>query len=265
MVTNSGTGHTSGTVTVTESLPATGLTAVSMLGSNWTCAQTAGPCTRSDALAAGSSYEPITVTVNVSSTAPASVTNTVSVSGGGETNTANDQATDATTITSTSTGTATSIWSDSAAPKTAWQSDSSVTLGVKFRSDVSGNITGIRFYKGAGNNGTHIGLLYSSSGTLLGQATFSGETASGWQQVNFSTPVAIAASTTYVAAYFSTSGYAHDLGYFTSTGVDNAPLHALRSGVDGPNGVYAYDASPLFPASSAGDPNYWADVVFSAH
>ena len=137
--------------------------------------------------------------------------------------------------------------------------------GVKFRSDVSGNITGIRFYKGAGNNGTHIGLLYSASGALLAQATFSGETASGWQQVNFSTPVEIAANTTYVAAYFSTTGFAYDPGYFTSAGVDNAPLHALRTGVDGLNGVYAYGASAVFPASSYGNTNYWVDVVFSAH
>jgi uncharacterized repeat protein (TIGR01451 family) len=263
--TNSGNAPTSGTVTVTETLPATGLTAVSMLGTNWTCTQPAGPCSRSDVLAAGSSYEPIAMTVNVSSTAPASVTNTVSVSGGGETNTGNDQATDPTTITATSSGTAVSIWPATAAPGTPWNSDSAATMGVKFRSDVSGSITGIRFYKGAGNNGTHIGLLYSASGTLLGQATFSGETASGWQQVSFPTPVAIAANTVYVAAYFSTSGYARDMWYFLNTGVDNAPLHALQSGVDGPNGAYAYGASPVFPASSYDDTNYWADVVFSAH
>jgi len=98
-------------------------------------------------------------------------------------------------------------------PATPWVADGNpVTLGVKFRSDVSGNVTGIRFYKGSGNNGSHIGLLYSSTGALLAQATFTGETASGWQQVNFSSSVAISANTTYVAAYFSTSGYANTSG-----------------------------------------------------
>ena len=43
---------------------------------------------------------------------------------------------------------------------------------MKFRSDVAGTITGIRFYKGAANTGSYIGLLYSSSGTLLAQATY---------------------------------------------------------------------------------------------
>ena len=74
---------TSGTVTVTETVP-TGLTLVSMAGTGWTCPGTsANNCTRSDVLAAGASYPPITVTVNVAANAPAPVTNQVSVSGGG--------------------------------------------------------------------------------------------------------------------------------------------------------------------------------------
>jgi uncharacterized protein (TIGR03437 family) len=141
--------------------------------------------------------------------------------------------------------------------------DNPITLGVKFRSDVSGSVTGVRFYKGSGNNGTHIGMLYSSTGALLAQATFTGETASGWQQVNFSSPVAISANTTYVAAFFSNSGHAGDGGYFTSKGLDNAPLHALKSGVDGPNGLYMYGSAPLFPSQSWADSNYWVDIVFS--
>jgi hypothetical protein len=81
-VTNgSGAGPTSGTATVTEILPA-GLTLASMAGTGWTC--TAAPtCTRSDALNGGSSYPAITVTVNVSATAPGQLTNQASVSGGG--------------------------------------------------------------------------------------------------------------------------------------------------------------------------------------
>ena len=66
---------------------------------------------------------------------------------------------------------------------------------MKFTSDVNGLIKGIRFYKGAANTGTHIGSLWIATGTLLAPATFTGETASGWQQVNFATPVAITADT----------------------------------------------------------------------
>jgi hypothetical protein len=247
---------------VNDTLPA-GLTATAIQGTNWNCTQPAGPCTRSDALAANASYPAITLTVTVASGAAASIINTATVSGGGETNTANNSASDPTTTVAPVSGSPVSIWSAGATPGTPWRSDGAVTLGVKFRADVNGTISGIRFYKGAGNNGTHIGLLYNSSGTVLAQATFTGETASGWQQVNFASPVAITAGATYIAAYFSTTGYAYDGNFFSNNGVDNIPLHALRSGVDGLNGVYAYGGSPQCPANSSGDVNYWADVVFS--
>jgi hypothetical protein len=57
-------------------------------------------CTRSDALAAGSSYPVITLTVDVAITAPSNVTNSATVSGGGETNVSNNTASDPTTINS---------------------------------------------------------------------------------------------------------------------------------------------------------------------
>jgi hypothetical protein len=96
-VRNVGAGVSSGLVTVTDTLPGE-LTATGIAGTNWTCGQPAGPCTRTDALAAGASYPTITLTVNVAGNAPASVVNTASVNGGGETNTANNTATDVTTI-----------------------------------------------------------------------------------------------------------------------------------------------------------------------
>ncbi|MEO8370923.1 MAG: hypothetical protein ABI806_17200 [Candidatus Solibacter sp.] len=93
VVSNSGAAS-SGTVTVTETIPA-GLTLVSMSGLGWTCPG-GTTCTRSDSLATSSSYPAITVTVNVSPTAPASVTNLVAVSGGGDPS--NHSASDPTTI-----------------------------------------------------------------------------------------------------------------------------------------------------------------------
>ena len=138
-----------------------------------------------------------------------------------------------------------------------------VELGVRFTADVSGFVTGIRFYKGSTNTGTHLGHVWTNSGTLLGSATFTGETASGWQQVNFDTPVAVAANTVYVASYFAPGGnYAANSAYFASSGVDNPPLHLLKDGVSGGNGVYAYGASS-FPSSSYNATNYWVEPVFN--
>jgi uncharacterized repeat protein (TIGR01451 family)/uncharacterized repeat protein (TIGR02543 family) len=94
---NIGAAASIGTVTVTDTLPAS-LTATAISGSGWTCTLSSLTCTRSDALAASSSYPPITVTVNVAANAPSSVTNAVTVAGGGETNTSNDSASDSITI-----------------------------------------------------------------------------------------------------------------------------------------------------------------------
>ncbi len=105
--TNSGSVPTTGTVTVTDTLPS-GLTATAMAGAGWDCSYNPFPvagngtatvsCTRTDALAPGASYPSITLTVDVASGAPSSVTNTATVSGGGEGDTSNDTATDPTTI-----------------------------------------------------------------------------------------------------------------------------------------------------------------------
>ena len=98
-VQNVGASSTSGTVTVTDTLPA-GLAVNTIGGSGWSCNAGGNPtCFRSDVLTSGASYPPITLTVNVSSSAPATVTNTATVSGGGDTNPANDSASDPTTVT----------------------------------------------------------------------------------------------------------------------------------------------------------------------
>ena len=142
---------------------------------------------------------------------------------------------------------------------------------MKFQADIGGLITGIRFYKSAANTGTHVGNLWTSAGTLLASATFANETASGWQQVTFASPVPIAANTVYVASYHSTVGhYSSDANYFATAGVDNPPLHALKNGVAGGDGVFIYDITtgctpsvPCFPSGSFNSANYWVDVVFT--
>ncbi len=165
-------------------------------------------------------------------------------------------------VTPTATAPAADTIFGSATPATIDSGDtSSVELGVKFDSEVSGTVTGIRFYKATTNTGTHIGSLWSTSGTLLASATFTGESASGWQQVNFSTPVAINANTTYVAAYLAPKGHYSYTAAGLASGVSNPPLAALANGVSA-DGVYAYSATSTFPSNSYNATNYWVDVNF---
>jgi uncharacterized protein (TIGR03437 family) len=97
LVSNNGNAPTTGSVTVTDTLPV-GLIVTAVSGTGWNCSLGTLTCTRSDALSPFSSYPTITLTVNVASNAQATVTNTVTVSGGGELNTANDMASDPTTV-----------------------------------------------------------------------------------------------------------------------------------------------------------------------
>ncbi|APW59888.1 DUF4082 domain-containing protein [Paludisphaera borealis] len=156
--------------------------------------------------------------------------------------------------------TSSALWSTSTQPTVASDPDTSaVELGVKFSSNAAGSITGIRFYKGSGNTGTHVGHLWSSTGQLLATATFTGETASGWQQVNFSTPVAIAANTVYVVSYLAPGGrYAADGGYFASA-YTSGPLSVPANG-----GVYKYGSAGGFPTQTWNASNYWVTPVFAA-
>jgi Domain of unknown function (DUF4082) len=142
-----------------------------------------------------------------------------------------------------------------------WNDPNPVQLGVKFQTSVAGIVTGVRFYKGAQNVGTHVATLWSADGTLLASATFNNETDSGWQRVRFATPVTLTPGTTYIVAYHTNGYYSADHNYFASSLVQS-PLTAPSSDSSGGNGVYSYGDSSTFPGNSYASSNYWVDVVF---
>jgi uncharacterized repeat protein (TIGR01451 family) len=99
-VSNAGALPTTGTITVTDTLPA-GLTYVSGTGTGWSCGAVGQvmTCTSSTVIAAGGAGNPITLTVNVAAGAGSPLVNNVSVSGGGESNVSNNTDTDSTIVT----------------------------------------------------------------------------------------------------------------------------------------------------------------------
>ena len=109
----------------------------------------------------------------------------------------------------------------------------------------------------------HVGHLWSSTGTLLATAKFTNESAYGWQQVDFSNPVAIQANTVYIVS-FSTGGglFGVTTNFFTSGGVTSGPLQALSNSVPGGDGVY--NRAGAFPDYDSNGMNFWADVAFTA-
>jgi hypothetical protein len=166
-----------------------------------------------------------------------------------------------------------SIWGTGSTPGNLDSGDpAAINVGVQFTTDAFGTATGVRFYKASTNTGTHVGSLWTASGQLLASATFTGETASGWQQVNFAQPVLLSPHTTYVASYLAPKGhYSEDGQYFYSnpapgqgpSHVDSPPLHALVNTGGATNGVFTYASTSAFPSSTFNAENYWVDVVFS--
>lgn len=135
-------------------------------------------------------------------------------------------------------------------------------LGVQFKPQVDGYITGIRFYKDASMVEVHTGNLWAATGSLLASGTFSGETGAGWQDLVFATPVHVTANTVYVASYFAPTGkYIASSNYFTNA-VSNYPLLAPASAsVYNGNGVFSTDGD-VFPHATFNAGNYWVDVTF---
>jgi hypothetical protein len=129
-------------------------------------------------------------------------------------------------------------------------------VGVRFTSSVAGTVTSIRFYKGAGNTGTHQVYLWSAAGAQLATGTSVNETASGWQTVVLATPVAIQAGVEYRASYYAPVGhYAVDPSTLTNA-VTNGPLSTVPSG-----GTYVYGTG--MPVGTSNN-NYWVDITFTA-
>ena len=128
------------------------------------------------------------------------------------------------------------LFDDADGPSNSPSSEtSSVKLGVAFKADSPGNITGVRFYKAAQNSGTHTIALWKADGTQLATATVTNESTSGWQQASFDAPVAITTNTTYIASYTAPNGrYSYTSGGLASP-IVRSPLRSVSNG-----GRYTY-------------------------
>lgn len=151
------------------------------------------------------------------------------------------------------------LWTTSTQPQYPASLDTlPLELGTTFTPRRSGMITGIGFYKGTGNTGTHTGTLWNANRKPLARVTFTNETATGWQFATFSKPIPVSAGQKYVASYFAPRGrFALTTNYFSTQGhVTNDLLTTTGAG------AYQYGASS-FPTNSSTS-NYWVDVRFVA-
>ena len=133
----------------------------------------------------------------------------------------------------------------------------SYELGVRVVSDVAGQITALRFWKGAGETGVHTGHVWTAAGQLLATVTFTNEGASGWQQQALTSPVAMVAHSEYVVSVTTSANnlFVSTPGMF-GTELVNGHLRAIggANGVFGPVGAR--------PTQSSNSANYFRDLVF---
>src|SRR5690606_9921055 len=100
-------------------------------------------------------------------------------------------------------------------PQASAADTGSVEVGLRFSAEVDGFVTGVRFYKGAGNTGQHTGSLWNAQGTKLASVLFTGETATGWQRALFAEPIAVTAGQQYTVSYSAPNGgYAYQEYYW---------------------------------------------------
>ena len=145
-----------------------------------------------------------------------------------------------------------SVFGDEVPANPASTDTSAVELGMRFRPQGDGYVSGVRFYKGSGNTGTHVGSLWSTTGELLARATFSSETATGWQSVQFGTAVPVTGGQTYVVSYTAPNGhYAYQSAAFQDRALDRPPLQVAGGFGAASAGVYASPGQFPGPASRA--------------
>lgn len=134
----------------------------------------------------------------------------------------------------------------------------SAMVGTRFTVLQPGSFTGVRFYKSAANTGTHIGYLYDViSGSPLRTVTFTGESASGWQEATFSSPLNVDANLTYIVAYYAPNGhFASDANYFSA----NPSAYPFE--YNNQAGGFSSGAAGIKPNDTTTATNYYVDPIF---
>lgn len=141
------------------------------------------------------------------------------------------------------------------------QDPNGVELGLRFTVTTDGYVSGARFYKSRANTGTHTGTLWNLQGQALATATFTNETAEGWQSVEFDQPVPAGAGDEFVISYLAPNGrYAMESQAFAYRGVNTTPLRV--AGGFGVPDAGLYRSGGGFPTSAWDRSHYYVDALF---
>jgi hypothetical protein len=150
------------------------------------------------------------------------------------------------------------LFSDSTPPGTVIENES-YALGMKFRVSVSGKIHGCRYWRTPLETGNHIGKIWDINASLLSSVDYQDESASGWQQQLFTTPLAVTPGQTYVVSVNINYSYIL-LGGGLASSIVNGNIFSVD---DNQNGVFTTNIN-AFPTGNFNESNYYIDILFLA-
>lgn len=147
-----------------------------------------------------------------------------------------------------------SVFGDTVPARPVDPESKKVELGTRFTVAKDGLVTAVRFYKGNGNTGTHVGKLYAGNREVA-RVTFTNETGTGWQTAKLTSAVAVKPGTTYTVSYVALRGkYASDEGY---------AWPKVSGDLTATGGYYRYPEG--YPTQQYNRTNYYVDVLFTAN
>ncbi|HVQ44674.1 MAG TPA: DUF4082 domain-containing protein [Candidatus Saccharimonadia bacterium] len=152
-----------------------------------------------------------------------------------------------------------------------YNDSAAVDVGVKFNVHGAPFVRGVKFYKGTDNTGTHVAHLFDySASTELASATYTSETSTGWQTVNFSSDVPVDDTHTFgVWVEMPDGHYAVDgaggngTNNFGATPGGHGQFGTADDVVvipQGNSGIYEYEPQAGVPSNTT-DLNYWVSPI----
>ncbi len=128
-------------------------------------------------------------------------------------------------------------------------------LGTKLRVTEPTELVALRYWRDASETGAHVGRVWNGSGTQIASATFTGETASGWQRQRLAGPVTLQPGTTYTVSVGVNTRYG-----MTRSGLAGQLSTGPLIADGGANGVFN-DEAGNFPSQSWSSSAYFVDAV----
>jgi hypothetical protein len=149
------------------------------------------------------------------------------------------------------------FWLNSESAASSATGSPGINLALEFYVLAACNAIGVRYYRDANMTASRVGALYNSpagTGSLIESVNFIGDTAIGWQAVNFASPIPLTANTHYLSRIYSSDAfYNYGDSFFTSP--------VTRGNIVGVTQWYDIGGGPPKNPANASQFAYYTDII----